>query len=109
GGGVELADAPAANGGPFPARALPGEGAVQRRRRSARGGEAQRHTAVALLDVIQRVAEDDPPRLDHGNAVRDALDLPEQVGGEEHGAALLGNRADDRAQDVTADDRVEAG
>ena len=53
--------------------------------------------------------EHDPAAVDQRHVVRDALDLVEQVRREEDRPALLGDRADDRRQDLPAHDRVEAG
>ena len=63
---------------------------------------------VRVLDVVERAAEDDPPAIDQRDAVGHALDLVEQVRREEDRSPFLGDRADDRAEDVAADDRVEA-
>ena len=41
--------------------------------------------------------------------VRDLLHLVQEVRGEEHGAALVRDGADDGVEDVAADDGVEAG
>ena len=62
---------------------------------------------MSRLDGIERTVDDDPPAIDHGDVVADALDLVEQVRREEHGPAVVGDGADDRAEDVSTDDGVE--
>ena len=54
-------------------------------------------------------AEHDPPPVDQRHVVRNALDLVEQVRREQDRPPFLGDRADDRRQNLSAHDRVEAG
>ncbi len=63
---------------------------------------------MAGPNAVQRLTKEDLPRLDHRHPVRHALHFPEQVGGEEDGAAFVSDGADDRPQDVTPHNRVEA-
>ena len=49
------------------------------------------------------------PSLNHRDVIGDLLDFVEQVRREEHRAAFIGDGADDGAEDVAADDGIEAG
>ena len=96
----------AVHSGPHPptcsAPASRGRLAAAARRTAASAGGA------TSLISSSAAAEDDPALVDHRHAVGHPLDLVEQVRREQHRAAFLGDRADDRPQDVAADDRVEA-
>jgi hypothetical protein len=46
--------------------------------------------------------------MNHRYTVGDALDLVYQMRRQQHGAALLGYRTNDRAEYVTANDGIEA-
>src|SRR5437868_15354962 len=61
------------------------------------------------LDLVEFAAEHDAPLVNHGDVVRDALQLVEQVRGEQGGPAFLGDSLDDCAEDVAAHDRVKSG
>ena len=69
--------------------------------------EPERQPPVRRLDLVERAAEDDPAAVDHRHVVGHPLDLVEQVRREEDRPPLLGDRPDDRRQDLAADDRVE--
>ena len=101
---------PATYGGPFAAGAVPGQRTRPARAASAADLRIEASSrACDLLDPIERIAEQDAARLDHRHLVGDALHFGQQVRREQHGAAFVGDRADDRAEDVAADDRIEAG
>src|SRR5207249_9736375 len=54
-------------------------------------------------------AEHDPAAADHRDVIGDLLHLLQQVGREQHGSPFTGDGANDGAEDVAADDRIEAG
>jgi hypothetical protein len=63
---------------------------------------------VRLLDMVELTCKEDSSLFEHCDAVRNAFDFVEQMGGEEDGATFVSNRADNCAKNVTADNRVEA-
>ena len=64
---------------------------------------------MRVLDRAQRRTERDLPLTDHRHVIRDLLDFLEQMRREEHRASFIRDRANDRSEDVAADDRIEAG
>jgi hypothetical protein len=64
---------------------------------------------MRLLHGVERRAQGNPVLADHRDVIGDLLHLVQQVRGEEHRAAFVGDGADDGAEDVAADDKIEAG
>src|SRR5687768_8995448 len=63
---------------------------------------------VGLFDLIELAGEENAAPLEHRHTVGNPFDFVQQVRGEEDRAAFVGNGANDRAEDVAADDGVQA-
>ena len=94
--------------GPFVPHPFPAQHAGKLGRPGLGFRKAQCQTAMGRLDVVERGAEDDPPLVDHGHMIGHAFHFVQQMGREQDGSPLVGNGADDRLEDVAADNRIEA-
>ena len=89
----------------------PRPSAARPRRRAGEAAvpESARDAAMRLLHGVKRRAQGDPALADHRDVIGDLLHLVQQVRRKEHRAAFVGDGADDGAEDVAADDGIEAG
>jgi len=63
----------------------------------------------ARFQRLEVIVLDDPALVDDRYVVGHSLDLVEQMRREQHGPAFVGDRADDRAQNVAPHERIETG
>src|SRR5262245_3231106 len=69
--------------------------------------ESKGHAAMSFLDFVHGRSEDQPSAMDDCYLVGDALDLVKQVRRKQDGPAFIGNCADNGAENIPANDRVE--
>ena len=63
---------------------------------------------MRLFDLIHRRRQHDPSLVNDRHPIGDSLDLVEEMRREEDRPPFVGDRADDRPQDVAADDRIQS-
>jgi len=108
-GGDQRTGAAGIEARPLSTTSLPPEGAIDRGGRFPSLLEAKDDSGVGFLDAIEGVAEEDLAIANHRDFVGDHFDLAEEVGGEEDGSVIVGDGADDRGEDFSSYDGIEAG
>ena len=73
------------------------------------GGQDEPETTPAVEEILLLVEGDDAAAIDEGDAVGDLLDVEGVVGGEEDGAALVGEDGHELGENFAAGDGIEAG